>query len=70
MSTRSRRTCAGSGSTWDGMFYASDYFPQLFAWAEPADPEAGLAYVDDQTAEQIANNRGTVRSAGHQQPVP
>ena len=55
------------GFEWDGMFYASDYFGQLFAWAEQL-IEAGLAYVDDQTAEQIATNRGTVREPGNDSP--
>ena len=55
------------GFDWDGMFYASDYFGQLFAWAEQL-IEQGLAYVDDQTAEQIAENRGTVREPGTDSP--
>ena len=55
------------GFDWDGMYFASDYFPQLFAWAEQL-IERGLAYVDDQSAEQIAANRGTVREPGTDSP--
>ncbi|MCB9878291.1 MAG: glutamine--tRNA ligase/YqeY domain fusion protein [Planctomycetes bacterium] len=55
------------GFEWDGLYYASDYFPQLFAWAEQL-IENGLAYVDDQTAEQIADSRGTVRAPGKDSP--
>ncbi|HEB52687.1 MAG TPA: glutamine--tRNA ligase, partial [bacterium] len=55
------------GFEWDGIYYASDYFPQLFAWAEQL-IEKGLAYVDDQDAEQIAATRGTVRTPGTNSP--
>jgi len=55
------------GFDWDKMVYASDYFGQLFAWAEQL-IEAGLAYVDDQTAEQMAEGRGTVRTPGTNSP--
>jgi glutaminyl-tRNA synthetase len=38
--------------------YASDYFDQLYEWAIKLIKE-GKAYVDDQTAEEIAASRGT-----------
>jgi glutaminyl-tRNA synthetase len=47
------------GFQWDGEpHYASDYFDQLYEWAVKLIKE-GKAYVDDQTAEEIAANRGT-----------
>ena len=45
------------GFQWDGMYYASDYFEQLYEWAEQL-IKKGKAYVDDLTAEQIAEMRG------------
>ena len=38
-------------------FHASDYFDQIYAFAEQL-IEKGLAYVDDQTPEEIRENRG------------
>ena len=55
------------GFQWDGMFFASDYFGQLYAWAEQL-VEKGLAYVDDQSAEECAARRGTVREPGQNSP--
>ena len=55
------------GFSWDNLFHAADYFDQLYAWAEQL-VEKGLAYVDDQNAEQIAANRGTVTSPGNNSP--
>jgi glutaminyl-tRNA synthetase len=55
------------GFEWDQMVYASDYFGQLFAWAEQL-IEKGLAYVEDQNAEQMAKGRGTVRTPGTNSP--
>ena len=55
------------GFEWDAMYYASDYFQQLYDWAEQL-IEQGHAYVDDQNAEQIAATRGTVRSPGTNSP--
>jgi glutaminyl-tRNA synthetase len=55
------------GFQWDGLYYASDYFEQLYAIAERL-VEQGKAYVDDQTEEQIRTNRGTVTSAGTPSP--
>jgi glutaminyl-tRNA synthetase len=56
------------GADWDGReFYASDYFDQLYEWAEQL-IKAGKAYVCDLTAEQIRQTRGTLTSPG--QPSP
>ena len=51
------------GFTWDGEYYASDYFEQLYAIAEKLVLN-GRAYVDSQTEEQIRAGRGTVAEAG------
>ena len=48
-------------------YYASDYFPQLYQWAV-ALIEKGLAYVDDQTADEIRENRGTLKDPGKDSP--
>jgi len=48
------------GFQWDGLFYASDYFDQLYQWAEQL-IQAGKAYVCDLTAEQVAQSRGGLR---------
>ena len=52
----------------DGMaLFASDYFEQLYAWAEHL-IEAGDAYVDDLDADQIREYRGTLTEPGHNSP--
>jgi len=51
------------GFEWDGLFYASDYFEALFGMAEQL-VQKGLAYVDDQSPEEVRQNRGTVTEAG------
>ena len=52
-STRSSATCAGSASTGGRTcIYASDYFEQLYDWAEYL-IERGQAYVDDQSADEM-----------------
>jgi len=48
-------------------FYASDYFEQLYGWAEQL-IEAGRAYVDDQSAEEIRAMRGTLTEPGEPSP--
>ncbi|MEC8646575.1 MAG: glutamine--tRNA ligase/YqeY domain fusion protein [Candidatus Latescibacterota bacterium] len=48
-------------------YYASDYFPQLYAWAVQL-IEKGLAYVDDQSAEEMRANRGTLTEPGTNSP--
>ncbi|HLG82143.1 MAG TPA: glutamine--tRNA ligase/YqeY domain fusion protein [Bradyrhizobium sp.] len=56
------------GFDWgDNLFFASDYFDRLYEWAEGM-IEAGLAYVDDQTQEQIRINRGTLTEPGRNSP--
>ena len=55
------------GFQWEKECYASDYFDQLYAWAEQL-IERGLAYVDDQTQEEISKGRGTVDKPGIESP--
>ncbi len=55
------------GFQWDKELYASDYFDQLYAWAEEL-IKRGLAYVDDQTQEEIRAGRGTVDKPGTESP--
>lgn len=55
------------GFDWVGEYYASDYFDQLYLWAEELIGQ-GKAYVDDQTQEQIRKTRGTVTVAGVNSP--
>ncbi|NCN04503.1 MAG: glutamine--tRNA ligase/YqeY domain fusion protein [Spirochaetales bacterium] len=56
------------GFTWeDREFYASDYFEQLYEWAAFLIKE-GLAYVDEQSPEEISQNRGTPTLAGKPSP--
>jgi glutaminyl-tRNA synthetase len=55
------------GADWeDREFYASDYFEQLYEWAEQL-IKAGKAYVCDLTAEQIAEYRGGLKG-GRESP--
>ncbi len=55
------------GFQWDGLFYASDYFDQLYAWAVQL-IKAGKAYVDDLTADEIRQYRGTLTEPGKDSP--
>ena len=55
------------GFRWEKELYASDYFDQLYEWAEKMINE-GLAYVDDQTQEEISAGRGTVDTPGKESP--
>lgn len=55
------------GFQWDKEKYASDYFDQLYEWAEDL-INRGLAYVDDQTQEEISKGRGTVDKPGVESP--
>jgi len=55
------------GFHWDNLFYASDYFDQLYAWAVQL-IKAGKAYVDDLSADQIREYRGTLTSPGKDSP--
>jgi glutaminyl-tRNA synthetase len=49
------------------LYYASDYFEQLYAWAEHLISH-GKAYVDDLTADQIREHRGTLTEPGRNSP--
>ncbi len=51
------------GFNWANEFYASDYFDQLYAFAEKL-IEKGLAYVDDSSSEEIAKQKGTPTQPG------
>jgi len=55
------------GFQWDGLFYASDYFDQLYAWAVQL-IKAGKAYVDDLSADEIRTYRGTLTEHGKNSP--
>ena len=55
------------GFQWEKECYASDYFDQLYEWAEEL-IRRGLAYVDDQTQEEMRANRGTVETPGTDSP--
>ncbi len=55
------------GFSWANEFYASDYFEQLFQWAIVLIKKS-LAYVDDQTQDEIRLNRGTVTVPGKDSP--
>ncbi len=49
------------------LFHASDYFDQLYEWAEHL-VKAGKAYVDDQSQEEMRENRGTLTEPGRNSP--
>src|SRR5579872_7454461 len=56
------------GYDWgNNLFFASNYFEQLYDWAEGL-IRAGLAYVDDQSQEEIRKTRGTLTEAGQNSP--
>ncbi|HKT23004.1 MAG TPA: glutamine--tRNA ligase/YqeY domain fusion protein [Terriglobales bacterium] len=56
------------GFDWeDRMYYASDYFDQLYQWAVQL-IKAGKAYVDDLSAEEIRKTRGTLTEPGTNSP--
>ena len=55
------------GFEWAAEYYASDYFEQLYDWAVEL-IKKGLAYVDDQTQEQIRETRGTISEPGKPSP--
>lgn len=55
------------GFEWAELRYASDYFGQFYEWAL-ALIRAGKAYVDDQNAEEIRANRGTLTKPGVNSP--
>jgi glutaminyl-tRNA synthetase len=55
------------GFEWDGLFYASDYFGQLYEWALKMIRE-GKAFVCDLSAEEVRQTRGTLTEAGTESP--
>jgi glutaminyl-tRNA synthetase len=56
------------GFDWNGhLYHASDYFEQLYAWAEHL-IRAGKAYVDDQSQDEIRAMRGTLTEPGRNSP--
>ncbi len=55
------------GFDWENLYYASDYFEQLYEWAQKLIRD-GKAYVDDQSAEEVSRNRGTLTQPGKESP--
>src|ERR1700690_293855 len=55
------------GGDYAGIFYASDYFEQLYQWAVQL-IRSGKAYVCDLSAEQIRQARGTLTEPGSDSP--
>jgi glutaminyl-tRNA synthetase len=56
------------GFDWgSNLFHASDYFEQLYVWALHL-IDRGLAFVDDQTADEIRETRGTLTAPGTNSP--
>ena len=55
------------GFQWDKERYASDYFEQLYQWAEQL-IQQGVAYVDSQSTEEINQNRKTPSEPGIESP--
>src|SRR4030095_16097514 len=55
------------GFTPAGTYWASDYFDAMYDWAIQL-IRKGLAYVDDLTADQIRQHRGTLISPGKESP--
>jgi len=55
------------GYNWENVYYASDYFQQLWDFAVQLIKE-GKAYVDEQSAEEIARQKGTPTQPGTESP--
>jgi len=56
------------GADWgDDLFFASDYFEQLYGWAIHL-IESGLAYVDELSGDEIREHRGTLTEPGRPSP--
>lgn len=55
------------GFKWENVYYASDYFQQLWDFAEWMIRQ-GKAYIDEQTSEQIALQKGTPTTPGQMSP--
>jgi len=55
------------GFNWDGLYYASDYFPNLYDFAVQLIKDE-KAYVDSSTSEEIRQYRGTLSEPGRESP--
>jgi glutaminyl-tRNA synthetase len=55
------------GFKWDGLYYASDYFQQLYEWAVLL-IKAGKAFVCDLSADELREYRGTLTEPGKESP--
>lgn len=55
------------GFQWDNIFWASDYFEQMYNAAVEL-IKKGKAFVDDQSADEIRESRGTLKSPGKESP--
>jgi glutaminyl-tRNA synthetase len=55
------------GFEWENLYYASDYFDQLYGWAVQL-IKAGKAYVCDLSADQVRQYRGTLTEPGQESP--
>ncbi|RIV44704.1 glutamine--tRNA ligase/YqeY domain fusion protein [Flagellimonas pelagia] len=62
-----KKDVAWLGYEWDTECYASDYFQQLYDWAVELIKQ-GKAYVDSQTSEEIASQKGTPTEPGKPSP--
>ncbi|MEO0339545.1 MAG: glutamine--tRNA ligase/YqeY domain fusion protein [Bacteroidota bacterium] len=62
-----RRDVAWLGFQWDGEYFASDYFDQLYEFAIDL-IKKGLAYVDDSTPEEMAEMKGDTTKPGTNSP--
>ncbi len=55
------------GYEWDGLYFASDYFEEMYRRAVLL-IKKGKAYVDDQSADEVRESRGTLTEAGKNSP--
>ncbi|WP_299548948.1 glutamine--tRNA ligase/YqeY domain fusion protein [Seonamhaeicola sp.] len=62
-----KRDVAWLGYKWDKELYSSDYFQQLYDWAVQMIKD-GKAYVDSQTSEEMAEQKGTPTQVGTNSP--
>ncbi len=62
-----KQDVAWLGYQWDKECYSSDYFQQLYDWAVQL-IQQGKAYVDSQTSEAMAEQKGTTTSPGQNSP--
>src|SRR5690606_17024479 len=62
-----KKDVAWLGFKWDKVSYASDYFQELYDWAVLL-IKNGKAYVDSQSSQQIAEQKGTPTEPGKESP--